>query len=182
MRRNEAAKKVLSKALYDQQAVLPMLRQCDPEDFLPDLLPVFLSIREAALEGTEVSVEILADKHPRIKDQLLSLVIEETTGSDQAYWVKRLKECTEEERGKKAVGRIQGLLLKDERPYGAKKAEIRLLWERAMADGREPSRLVTAQEMLEEEVPTEFYSVGSPAWEELTGGLSGGTIHVLAGR
>jgi replicative DNA helicase len=183
VRQHEIAKKVLGKALLDAEAVLSMLRTCDHEDFPPDLRPLFLDIRDACLEGRYVNVDILADQEPKLRDLLLRLVTEEAAVADQSYWVGRLKECAQEERVVQAVAQISDLLLKDERPYGAKNVELQRLWYRAMAEGTETGRrLVTAREILEEEEPAQFYSVGFLSWEELTEGLSPGTIHVLAGR
>lgn len=181
MTRDEVAKKVLGKAFFDLEAVLPMLRHCDLEDFPPEMQPAFVAIREAALQGREINVDILADQDPALKDLLLGLTVKEFTAVDQPYWVTRLKEFTAEARAVEAVGRISDLLLKDERPYGMKKSDIEHLWDRAMTEGADVSRMISLRD-VPEEGPPEMRSVGFPAWEEMTSGLAPGTVHVLAGR
>ena len=81
-----------------------------------------------------------------------------------------------------AVERMSDLLLRDERSYGMKKPEFEHLWDRAMTEGADMSRMVSLRDVPEEEGPTEVRSVGFPGWEELTTGLATGMIHVLAGR
>jgi len=178
----EVARKVLGKAILDRDAMSAMLRRCDPDHFPTRYRPVFAAIRESALEGRPVSVDVLADLHPEVKETVCDLVIEEVTGSDQPYWVERLIGCSEEERAKDAVGSIQDLLLKDERPYEAKKAEIRRLFENAMAE-RGGSSLVSLVDALPQDDPASFGPfTGFAPWDELVGELRPGMLHVLAGR
>lgn len=178
----EVARKVLAKGFLDRDACLAMLRHCDPEHFPSRYRAVFSAIRECALEGREASIDVLADSHPELKDAVLDLAIQEVTSADQQYWITRLAECAEEERVKGAVGKIQDLLLKDERPYGAKKQEIRRIFETSMTE-RGGSSLIHIVDALPRDKSTSFGPfTGFGPWDELVGELLPGMIHVLAGR
>ena len=179
----EVARKVLAKGILDRDACLAMLRHCDPEHFPSQYRAVFSTIRECALEGREASVDVLADAHPEVKDALLDLTIQEATSADQPYWIGRLIECAEEERVKDAIGRVQDLLLKDERPYGTKKAEIRRVFEASMADrGRSSSLVHIGDALPQDDTPSFGPFTGFDPWDTLVGELRPGTLHVLAGR
>jgi replicative DNA helicase len=89
-------------------------------------------------------------------------------------------ECEQEERAKEAVGVMQDLLFKDQRPYGAKRQEIM----RTFAEintVKEASRLVAINEPMEADTTFGPF-VGFAPWDEIVNGLGVGRIHVLAGR
>ena len=178
---NDVSRKVLAKAMLDRDALRAMLRHADRDDFSQRYRAVFVAIRNCELAGRPIAVDVLCDACPELKDMVLDLAVEEFTSADQGYWITRLLECEQEERMKQAVSEVEDILLKDQRPFGAKRAEV----ERRLAQAttvRDASRMVCISEALRMLSDSFGPFVGFDPWDGLVGGLGEGRIHVLAGR
>lgn len=177
---NEISRKVLAKAMIDKVALSSMLRYCEPKDFPSRYRAVYVAMRNCALEAKPVDIIVVCDACPELKELVLELSGEDFTSTDQGYWIQRLLECEQEDRAKGAVGRMQDLLFKDQRPYGVKRQELDRQWSEATTI-KDASRLVSISESVREDQSFGPW-VGFEPWEEIVGGVGEGKIHVLAGR
>jgi len=180
MKWDDIARKVLGKAMLDKGALSLMLRHAEPKDFPQRYRAVAVAMRNCALEGTPIDVAVLTDAYPELSETVMDLAIGEFTTADQSYWIQRLLECEQEERAKDAVGRMQDLLLKDQRPYGAKRTEMTRTFTEAVTV-KDASRLIAISQPMETDNSFGPF-VGFAPWDDIVNGLGEGRLHVLAGR
>lgn len=172
---------VLGKAMLEKAALSEVLRHCEPKDFPARYRAIFVAIRNCALEGRPVDVAVLCDAYPELKETVLDLAVGEFSAADQGYWIQRLLECEQESRMTEAIGTIQDALLKDQRPFGVKRADILRTFQEATTV-KDAARLIQLGNGRRTEDAAFGPFTGFAPYDEIVGGLGEGKIHVLAGR